>query len=113
MRIQIGDFWIQQSQNRFRISPLIAPYSTQVLLKYSNYQPALIRVYSRNSRLLFRSAFISVNLRQRLLPFPHKGVKAAAGFKAQAAVEFHGLDIGFCHSEAQAQEVAGAQLLRA
>ena len=47
------------------------------------------------------------------LPFPHKRVKAAAGFKAQAAVEFHGLGIGFCHSKAQAQEVAGAQLLRA
>ena len=49
----------------------------------------------------------------RFLAFPHKRVKAAAGFKAQAAIEFHGLGIGFSHGKAQAQEVAGAQLLRA
>jgi hypothetical protein len=48
----------------------------------------------------FLSAFISVNLRQRFLSFPHKRIKAAAGLKAQAAVKFHGLGIGFRHGKA-------------
>ena len=32
-----------------------------------------------------------------VLAFPNERIKAAAGFKAQAAVEFHSLGIGFSH----------------
>jgi hypothetical protein len=83
------------------------------LLNYPITQSLLIRVYSRNSRLLSLSAFIKVNLRQTSLPFPDERIKAAAGLKAQSAVEFHGLGIGFRHGKAQAKEAAAAQLLRA
>lgn len=62
----------------------------------------------------FAAAFpISVNLRQRSLTFPHKSIEAAASLKAQVAIKIHCLVIGFSHGKAQAQEVAGAQLLRA
>jgi hypothetical protein len=47
------------------------------------------------------------------LTFPHKRIKAPAGFKAQAAIEFYRFGIGFSHGKAQTQEVAGAQFLRA
>jgi hypothetical protein len=70
-------------------------------------------VFIREIRGYFPAGVHQQQSAAKVLAFPHKSVKAAACFEAQAAVEFHGLGIGFCHSKAQAQEVAGAQLLRA
>jgi hypothetical protein len=72
-----------------------------------------IRAYSRIRGYFLVSAHQRKSAAKVSSPFPHKRIKAAAGFKAQAAVKFHGLGIGFSHGKAQTQEVTGAQLLGA